>query len=69
MLGRSNIVGVKRTMQLVQDRVVDGWLAGLPDLPNGDHPTLRAIVLSRMPVLFTCGDFPSTFRSYPARLW
>jgi hypothetical protein len=56
-------------MQLVQDRVVDGWLAGLPDLPNGDHPTLTAIVLSRLPVLFTCGDFPSTFRSYPARLW
>jgi hypothetical protein len=52
--GRSNIVGVRRTMQLVQDRVVDGWLAGLPDRPDGDHPTLTAIVLSRRPVFFTC---------------
>ena len=69
MLGRSNIVGVRRNMQLVQDRVVDGWLAGLPDLPNGDHPTLTAIVLSRMPVFFTCADFPSTFHSPPATPW
>jgi hypothetical protein len=69
MLGHSNIVGVRRNMQLVQDRVVDGWLAGLPDLPNGDHPTLRAIVLSRMPVFFTCAGFPSTFRSHPVTPW
>jgi len=54
MLGRSHIVGVRRNVQLVQDRVVDGWLAGLPDLPDGDHPALTAIVLSRMPVFFTC---------------
>jgi len=55
MLGRSNIVGVRRNFQLVQDRVVDGWLAGPPDLPGAEHPELTAIVLSRMPVFFTCG--------------
>jgi DNA-binding transcriptional LysR family regulator len=38
----------------VQDRVVDGGLAGLPGLPDGDHPALTAIVLSRMPAFFTC---------------
>ncbi|MCS5697745.1 LysR substrate-binding domain-containing protein [Cyanobium sp. FGCU-52] len=54
MLGRSNIVGVSRNVQLVEERVVDGWLAGLPDLPGWDHPALTAIVLSRMPVFFTC---------------
>jgi hypothetical protein len=51
MPGRSNIVGVRCNVQLVQDRVVDGWLA---DLPIGDHPALTARVLSRRPVFFTC---------------
>ncbi|MEY4431627.1 MAG: hypothetical protein RLZZ533_1563 [Cyanobacteriota bacterium] len=53
-LGRSNIVGVARNLQLVQERIVDAWIAGLPDLPGADHPELTAIVLSHMPVVFTC---------------
>ena len=33
-LGRSNIVGVGRNLQLVRERIVDAWIAGLPDLPS-----------------------------------
>ncbi|MFM1813208.1 MAG: hypothetical protein RLZZ336_2146 [Cyanobacteriota bacterium] len=54
LLGRSNIVGVRRNVQLLEDGVVDAWLAGLPDLPTADQPDLIAIPLSRMPVFFTC---------------
>lgn len=54
ILGRSNIVGIQRNFQLLQDRVVDGWIAGLPDLPTSAHPDLAAIALTRMPVFFTC---------------
>ena len=53
-LGRSNIVGVGRNLQLVGERIVDAWIAGLPDLPSPDDPELAAIPLSRMPVFFTC---------------
>ena len=53
-LGRSNIVGVGRNLQLVRERIVDAWIAGLPDLPSPDDPELAAIPLSRMPVFFTC---------------
>jgi DNA-binding transcriptional LysR family regulator len=53
-LGRSNIVGVGRNLQLVRERIVDAWIAGLPDLPSPDDPDLAAIILSRMPVFFTC---------------
>lgn len=54
LLGRSNIVGIRRNVQLLQDAVVDAWLAGLPDLPTADHPDLMAVPLSTMPVFFTC---------------
>jgi len=54
MLGRSNVVGVKRNCQLVQERIVDCWIAGLPDLPTSAQPDLTAIPLTRMPVFFTC---------------
>lgn len=54
LLGRSNIVGVRRNVQLLQDGVVDAWLAGLPDLPTAAEPDLTAVPLSRMPVFFTC---------------
>jgi hypothetical protein len=50
LLGTSNIVGVPRNLKLVRERVVDAWLAGLPDLPEQDDPDLTAIVLSTMPV-------------------
>jgi len=54
MLGPSNIVGVSRNLQLLQERIVDGWIAGLPDLPTPAQADLQATVLSRMPVFFTC---------------
>jgi hypothetical protein len=58
-LGPSNIVGVPRNHLLLQERIVDGWVAGLPDLPTASHPDLTATVLSRMPVFFTCApDHP-----------
>jgi len=59
MLGPSDIVGVPRNHQLLQDRIVDVWIAGLPDLPTQAQPDLAATVLSRMPVFFTCApDHP-----------
>ena len=54
LLGPSNIVGIQRNFALLEDRVVDAWLAGLPDLPTASQPHLSAIVLSRMPVFFVC---------------
>ncbi len=59
LLGLSNIVGVKRNFQLLRERIVDFWIAGLPDLPTDNEPELTAVVLSRMPVFFTCApDHP-----------
>lgn len=55
VLGQSNIVGVKRNFSLLQERIVDAWIAGLPDLPTAaQQPDLTAVVLTRMPVFFTC---------------
>lgn len=55
MLGRSDIVGTRSNFQLVQERIIDAWIAGLPDLPTAAQPDLAAIPLTRMPVFFTCG--------------
>lgn len=54
LLGRSDIVGVRRNVQMLEDGIVDAWIAGLPDLPTADQPDLTAVPLSRMPVFFTC---------------
>jgi hypothetical protein len=54
MLGRSNIVGIKRNFQLLQERIVDCWLAGLPDLPTSAQPDLGFLPLTRLPIFFTC---------------
>jgi DNA-binding transcriptional LysR family regulator len=59
LLGLANIVGVARNFQLVRERIVDAFLAGLPDLPAPDDPDLTAIVLSSMPVFFVArADHP-----------
>ena len=50
LLGLCNIVGVQRNLELVRQRVVDVWVAGLPDLPEPDDPELTSITLSHMPV-------------------
>lgn len=52
VLGVSNIVGVRRTFQLVEERVVDALITGLPDLPTSRNPDLLAIPIIRMPVFF-----------------
>lgn len=52
VLGVSNIVGVQRTFQLVEERVVDALITGLPDLPTNRNPDLVAIPIIRMPVFF-----------------
>lgn len=52
VLGVSNIVGVRRTFQLVDERVVDALITGLPDLPTSRNPDLVAIPIIRMPVFF-----------------
>lgn len=54
LLGRSDIVGIQRNMQLLQERIIDAWITGLPDLPGANEPELTAIPLTRMPVFFTC---------------
>lgn len=59
MLGRSDIVGIQRNIQLLQDRIIDAWIAGMPDLPTAEQPDLAVIPLSKMPVYFTCApDHP-----------
>jgi DNA-binding transcriptional LysR family regulator len=59
LLGLANIVGVARNFQLVRERIVDAFLAGLPDLPDPDDPDLSAIVLCSMPVFFVArADHP-----------
>ncbi len=60
-LGLSSIVGVPRNFALVRERIVDGFLAGLPDLPAPDDPDLTAVVLSSLPVFFVAApDHPLT---------
>lgn len=59
ILGLSNIVGVGRNFQLVRERIVDAFVAGLPDLPAEDDADLTAIALSSMPVFFVArADHP-----------
>lgn len=52
VLGVSNIVGVRRTFQLVEERIVDALIIGLPDLPTDQQPALCAIPIVRMPVAY-----------------
>ena len=60
-LGLSSIVGVSRNFALVRERIVDVFLAGLPDLPAPDDGELTALVLSSMPVFFVAApDHPLT---------
>ena len=59
ILGLSNIVGVRRNFQLLKERVVDAFVAGLPDVPLDDDNDLMTINLSSMPVFFVCSpDHP-----------
>jgi hypothetical protein len=52
ILGESNIVGVRRLFQLLEERVIDAAILGLPDLPTSANPALTAIPLIHMPVFF-----------------
>jgi hypothetical protein len=52
VLGVSNIVGVRRAFQLVEDRVVDALIIGLPDQPTAENPALITIPIVRMPVFY-----------------
>ncbi|MFM7312774.1 MAG: LysR substrate-binding domain-containing protein [Cyanobium sp.] len=54
ILGASDIVGIGRNLQLLRQRVIDVWVAGLPDVPPAADPDLEVLVLSDMPVFFTC---------------
>ena len=63
LLGLSNIVGVPRNLQLLRERVVDGWLGALPDVPAADDPDLVAIPLSTMPVHFVAAPEHPLVRS------
>jgi hypothetical protein len=55
-LGLCNIVGVPRNLELLRERIVDVWLAGLPDLPEPDDPDLTSLTLSQMPVHCLVGE-------------
>jgi DNA-binding transcriptional LysR family regulator len=50
VLGLSNIVGVPRNLELLRQRIVDVWIAGLPDVPPQDDPDFLSLPLSRMPL-------------------
>lgn len=59
LLGEANIVGVARNLQLLRERIVDAFVAGLPDIPEPDDADLTTIVLSSMPVFFVArADHP-----------
>ena len=65
LLGLSNIVGIARNFQLVRERIVDAYIAGLPDVPPDDDQDLVSINLSSMPVFFVCSpDHPLVRESY-----
>ena len=59
-LGRTGCIGVRRPLQLLEERVVDAWLASKrADLPESDHPTFQVFELARMPlVLLASSDHP-----------
>ena len=50
MLGLCNIVGITRNFALLRERIVDAWLAGLPDVPESNDPELTSISLCHLPV-------------------
>jgi len=54
ILGRSNIVGSRRNIHLVRDRIVDAWIGGLPDIPDRSDSELATIHISRMPIFLVC---------------
>ena len=65
LLGLSNIVGIYRNFQLVRDRIVDAYIAGLPDIPPDDDPDLVSVNLSSMPVFFVCSPDHPLIRESP----
>lgn len=67
-LGLSNIVGMQRNLQLLRERVVDAWLAGLPDVPGPDDPELASLELSHMPVHLTVARGHPLLRQAALRL-
>ena len=50
VLGLSNIVGAPRNIELLRQRIVDVWIAGLPDVPPPDDPAFQTLPLSQMPL-------------------
>lgn len=59
LLGASNIVGVGRLFQLLEQRIVDALLIGLPDQPTAANPELLTIPVVRMSVFYVVGpDHP-----------
>lgn len=56
VLGCSTIVGVPRLFQLLEERILDAVITGLPDVPVAGDAALLAIPLIRMPVFFVVAD-------------
>jgi DNA-binding transcriptional LysR family regulator len=48
--GRHHCVGIERQLRLLQQRVIDAWLAGGPDWPEADDPVFAVVPLCRMPI-------------------
>ena len=49
--GNFNYQEYHRPFELLQDRVIDAWIASYPDTPASNDPTMITIPLSRMPML------------------
>jgi len=59
LLGLANSVGVDRNLQLLRERIVVAFVAGLPDIPDPDDTELTTVALSSMPVFFVArADHP-----------
>ena len=60
LVGRFDLPGLKRPLQLLRDRVIDAWVGSYqPDLPDPDDPYWCVFDLLRLPVqLLAAPDHP-----------
>ncbi|MFM7360779.1 MAG: LysR family transcriptional regulator [Cyanobium sp.] len=58
--GRSDLPGLRRPLQLLEERVLDAWVGSYqPDLPDADNPQWLVIDLLQVPVqLLAAADHP-----------
>ena len=57
--GLCDLVGIQRPMQLLRERIIDGWITSLPDVPDDTDSEFAVFPLYSMPVhLLVAPDHP-----------